>query len=81
MESRSAHHYDLVVLGATGYTGKLCAEHITRSLPTNLQWAVAGRSEARLSALIEDLKALDSDRAQVGLSFSHHDLQLLLNTD
>ena len=58
--------YDLVLLGATGYTGKLTAEHITTSLPTNLKWAVAGRSAAKLEGLIKDLDRLNSDRVQPG---------------
>ena len=36
----SARQYDLVVFGATGYTGKLTAEHIAKFLPTDLKWAV-----------------------------------------
>ena len=58
--------YDLIVLGATGYTGKLCAEHITTSLPTSLPWAVAGRSGSKLSAVVDELKSLNSDRFEPG---------------
>ena len=54
--------YDLVVLGATGYTGKFCAEYITTSLPTNVKWAIAGRSEQKLSKVLQELKTIDSDR-------------------
>ncbi|KAL8872441.1 MAG: hypothetical protein Q9174_001926 [Haloplaca sp. 1 TL-2023] len=60
----SARKYEFILLGATGYTGKLCAEHISTSLPTNLKWAVAGRSYERLSAVIEDLKSFNPNRAQ-----------------
>ena len=80
MASGRLKSYDLIVLGATGYTGKLCAEHITTSLPIDLNWAIAGRSEAKLSALKEDLKKLNIDRPQVGLSLACHDSILLLNT-
>ena len=66
MPSIRNRKYDLIVLGATGYTGKLCAEHITTSLPTTLYWAVAGRSESKLSAVVDDLKTLNSDRVQPG---------------
>ncbi len=64
----ASREYDLVLLGATGHTGKLCAEYITTSLPTDLKWAVAGRSSPKLSALIDDLKTLNPDRLQPGLS-------------
>ncbi|KAL8943516.1 MAG: hypothetical protein Q9216_001051 [Gyalolechia sp. 2 TL-2023] len=56
--------YDLVLLGATGYTGKLCAEHITKNLPTDLRWAVSGRSHERLSAVVEEIKSYNPDRIQ-----------------
>ena len=58
--------YDLVILGATGYTGKLCAEYVSTSLPTELKWAVAGRSEKKLLAVVDELKAMSTDRLQPG---------------
>lgn len=60
--------YDLVVFGATGYTGKLCAEYISSSLPTTLKWAVAGRSEKKLLALKDNLGTVSTDRLQPGQS-------------
>ena len=68
MTCSASREYDLVLLGATGYTGKLCAEHITTSLPTDLKWAVAGRSSPKLSALANELNTLNADRLQPGLS-------------
>ena len=65
--------YELILLGATGYTGKYCAEHIVTSLPTDLRWAVAGRIESKLSTLIEQIKPLNSDRLQPGLEVSSLD--------
>ncbi|KAI4142551.1 MAG: hypothetical protein L6R39_004893 [Caloplaca ligustica] len=64
MASTSSRKYDLILLGATGYTGRLCAEHITKSLPTDLKWAVSGRSHERLSAVVEGIKSYNSDRIQ-----------------
>ena len=66
MTSPSLREYDLILFGATGYTGKLCAEHITRKLPTNLKWAVAGRSKSKLSAIVDDIRVLNPDRRQPG---------------
>ncbi|KAH8889296.1 hypothetical protein GQ53DRAFT_223077 [Thozetella sp. PMI_491] len=59
--------YDLVVFGATGYTGKYTAEYIASELPTNLRWAVAGRSQSKLEEVVEKCKALQSDRRQPGV--------------
>ncbi|KAF3770152.1 hypothetical protein M406DRAFT_245633 [Cryphonectria parasitica EP155] len=56
--------YDLVVFGATGYTGKYTTEHITTNLPTDLKWAIAGRSHGKLEKLASELKPLHPDRRQ-----------------
>ncbi|KAK7966728.1 uncharacterized protein PG986_001005 [Apiospora aurea] len=56
--------YDLVVVGATGYTGTLTADHIAQFLPTNTKWAIAGRSMGRLEELAAKLSKLSPDRAQ-----------------
>jgi short subunit dehydrogenase-like uncharacterized protein len=60
--STSTRQYDLVLLGATGYTGKLTAEHINEFLPVDLKWAIAGRSSVKLENLVEKLKKLNSKR-------------------
>ncbi|KAK4218103.1 Saccharopine dehydrogenase-like oxidoreductase [Rhypophila decipiens] len=72
--------YDLVVFGATGYTGKYTAEHIATNLPTDLKWAVAGRSSSKLEELVGELKALNPDRTQPNVevcNLSDEDLSAL----
>ncbi|KAI1384454.1 uncharacterized protein F4822DRAFT_415196 [Hypoxylon trugodes] len=54
--------YDLVLFGATGYTGLYVAEYITTHFPTDLKWAIAGRSEAKLQNVIKECNALNPDR-------------------
>lgn len=56
--------YDIVLFGATGYTGKLTAEHIATHLPTDIKWAIAGRSSSKLEAVAAECKALNPDRSQ-----------------
>lgn len=51
---------DLVVFGATGFTGRLVAEHIARS-PDAPRWAIAGRSADKLAALGFDVPILVAD--------------------
>jgi len=63
---KHSRQYDLVVFGATGYTGKLTAEHITTHLPTDLNWAVAGRSRDKLEQTVAKCKSLNPDRRQPG---------------
>ncbi|KAI9375628.1 Saccharopine dehydrogenase-domain-containing protein [Aspergillus egyptiacus] len=59
---QSSREFDIVVLGPTGYTGKLCAEHIVKNLPTNLKWALAGRSPQKIDGVAHGLKKLNPDR-------------------
>ncbi|RAL14827.1 uncharacterized protein BO97DRAFT_441323 [Aspergillus homomorphus CBS 101889] len=58
----SQREYDIILLGPTGYTGRFCAQHIVKHLPTNLKWALGGRSQPKLEQAVKDLKALNSDR-------------------
>ena len=46
---------DLVVVGATGFTGRLTARELSQHAPAGLRWAVAGRDPARLDRLVESL--------------------------
>lgn len=49
MTVTSDREFDLVVFGATGFTGKLVAEYIARQKPR--AWAIAGRNRDKLAAL------------------------------
>jgi short subunit dehydrogenase-like uncharacterized protein len=75
-EKKSDREYDVVLVGATGYTGALTAEHIAEHLPTNLKWAIAGRSSAKLDALAAKLKTLALDRLQPGTIQLHNNGEL-----
>jgi short subunit dehydrogenase-like uncharacterized protein len=72
--------YDLIVFGATGYTGKFTAEHIATHLPTDLKWAVAGRSADKLRQVAAKCKSLNPDRRQPEIevcNLDHTDLDAL----
>ncbi|MEU4834630.1 saccharopine dehydrogenase NADP-binding domain-containing protein [Streptosporangium sp. NPDC023615] len=45
--------YDIVLFGATGFTGALTAEYLARAAGPGLRWALAGRNRARLEAVRE----------------------------
>lgn len=64
----TSRQYDVIVFGASGYTGKLTAEHITTHLPSDLRWALAGRSASKLEAVAAECKGLNPDRTQPGKS-------------
>lgn len=64
---RSERQYDIVVLGATGFTGYLAARHLAKTYggPKNassVKWAIAGRSQSKLEKVKSDLaKELNMD--------------------
>ena len=64
--AQTLREYEIVVLGATGYTAKIVAEYINANLPTNLKWAIAGRSEQKLEVLAKQLRAMNGDREPPG---------------
>lgn len=45
--------FDLILQGATGFTGHLAAEEIALRAPAGFRWAVAGRDVVRTSALAQ----------------------------
>jgi short subunit dehydrogenase-like uncharacterized protein len=47
--------YDVVLFGATGFTGGLTAEYLAAHAPDGLRWAIAGRSESKLAAVRDKL--------------------------
>ncbi len=47
--------FDLVLQGATGFTGRRASLELSSRAPASLAWAVAGRSEERVRALGEEL--------------------------
>ncbi|MEX2551022.1 MAG: saccharopine dehydrogenase NADP-binding domain-containing protein [Nitriliruptoraceae bacterium] len=46
--------YDLVLLGATGFTGRLVAAHLA-GRTGGVSWAIAGRDHAALSTMVDEL--------------------------
>ena len=42
---------DLVLFGATGFTGRLVAERLATTLPAGTRWAIAGRNPEKLESV------------------------------
>ncbi|KAJ8120730.1 hypothetical protein ONZ43_g2636 [Nemania bipapillata] len=59
---KHSRQYDIVVYGATGYTGLITAEYIANHFPTDTKWAVAGRSAQKLEDVVKTCKGLNPDR-------------------
>ncbi len=48
--------FDIIVYGATGFTGSLCAKYLKENY-SGLHWAVAGRNKEKLSLLCKNIGA------------------------
>ena len=71
-EAKQDRKYDVIVYGATGFTGKLVADYLARQygIGEDLSWAIAGRSESKLESVRDaigpgaaDLEILVADSA------------------
>lgn len=49
--------YDLVVYGASGFTGRLVAEYLGNAYGTSESWAMAGRNADKLAAVRDEIGA------------------------
>ena len=65
MASDRAH--DVVLLGATGFTGGLTAEYLVANSPPDSRLALAGRNRTKLEALRSRLAQADPARAELPL--------------
>jgi len=66
--------FDLVIYGASGaelapaitdssgYTGKIACRYVAQSCPTSLKWAIGGRSQTKLQAVVDEIQALNVNR-------------------
>ena len=63
----AARTYDVVVFGATGYTGALTAEYLARQAPAGTRWALAGRNREKLETVRARLAAISPACANLDL--------------
>ena len=54
---RSERAYDIVLFGATGFTGALTAAYLADHSPPQMRWALAGRNRAKLESVRRSLGA------------------------
>lgn len=59
--------YDIVLFGATGFTGGLTAEYLAANAPAGCRWALAGRNRQKLEALRERLAKVNEACADLPL--------------
>lgn len=65
VRDRSRRH-DVVLFGATGFTGRLVAEYLVpRAAGLGLRWALGGRDREKLEALRRELATIDARAADL----------------
>jgi len=64
-----AREFDIIVYGATGFTGRLVAEYLSETYPNGVKWAMAGRSLSKL----QDVRDLIGAPAGVTLIAANSD--------
>ena len=63
----SEREFDVVLFGATGFTGGLTADYLAGAAPDGCRWALAGRNQAKLEAVRDRLAAKDPSLATLPL--------------
>jgi short subunit dehydrogenase-like uncharacterized protein len=53
----SSRQYDVVLFGATGFTGGLTADYLAAHAPAQMRWALGGRNRSKLDAVAARLAA------------------------
>ena len=66
-QSEQSRTYDIVIFGATGFTGELTAAYLAEHAPAGLRWALAGRNPGKLEAVRDPLAAIDPALAELPL--------------
>lgn len=67
MATSNKRKYDIVLFGATGFTGQLTAQYLAAHGGERLNWALAGRNPTKLEALRHQLAELNPACAELPL--------------
>lgn len=62
--------FDIVVFGATGFTGELTARYLATHAPDGLRWALAGRNRSKLENVRGRLAEVDPALAELELLYA-----------
>jgi short subunit dehydrogenase-like uncharacterized protein len=71
--------FDVILFGATGFTGKLVAEYLgQKAADAGVRWAIAGRSKEKLEAVRKELAAKDEALGDLPIRIADsHDIAAL----
>lgn len=58
----SSKPFDIILIGATGFTGKRAAHYLKDKTPVNLKWGIAARNNNKLDRIADELSVTDDRR-------------------
>ena len=65
VQRKSDREHDLVIFGATGFTGQMAAIYVAKQYGSKFKWAIAGRRMSALLELRSKLSAIDSTLSEL----------------
>ncbi|KAI8904564.1 saccharopine dehydrogenase [Powellomyces hirtus] len=71
--------YDVIVWGATGFTGALVAEYLAKSAPQDVKFAIAGRNKEKLASVTERMSKVAPNRKNIPVIIANIDDQASLD--
>ncbi|WP_133471102.1 saccharopine dehydrogenase family protein [Paraglaciecola marina] len=73
--------FDIIIYGATGFTGRLVAEYLVKqySGDSSLKWAMAGRSAAKLTQVRDEINAPKNTPLVIADAQDSSSIQAMLN--
>lgn len=76
MEAAEPRKYNIVVFGATGFTGQFVVEEVARTIDVKLTWAVAGRDMSKLQAVLSTAsKVTEKDLSMLPIIIADVDVE------
>jgi len=69
--------FQIIVWGATGFTGQIVAEYLHKNYGANLSWAIAGRNIEKLQSVKTKLQLKENVDCLVGDSFDEESLKAI----
>lgn len=63
----SKREFDVIVYGASGYSGSITCEYIANKAPRGFKWAISGRDKVKLEELKKNLEKIDPQYANLDI--------------
>ena len=76
-QSPDHREFDIIVYGATGFTGQQAVQYLAQHAPPGLKWAIAGRNSSRLESIRSKIDSHQRPQAFVADALDHEAIDKL----